>query len=310
MKILLATLMMCLSFLKTVVAQTNHDSTIVLSAIRSEHSKAGTMAFQVDEGDVNTAKVIFLGDQADYFSARKMDVLDDTLMISVQFTPNMEFIGLAEAVMEIRLEDEVLASRPVRGLSTKALEGENEPSLALVVEAFGWKIDLGWTQLANHTRAELQGEELHVTSFKKAEGAERVEMIPIARYSPPFALPFGYYERGNETPVLKQVGVLANSTSYPEHQTIYPALEEGHPSFDPGKLSFGFYTTSPSHVAYSEDYWNQSLHPDHATHACRVYAVRDSNGKVLPAQYLVCFEEAANGDYQDYVFLVKHVIAQ
>ncbi|AWW31032.1 hypothetical protein DN752_13365 [Echinicola strongylocentroti] len=292
------------------MAQVNDDPAIVLSSIRGEQSKVDTVVFRLGEHALDKVEVTYLGDQADLFSTNKLKTIDDKLIVSVQFTPSMEFIGLAEAVMEIKLGDELLASRPVRGLSTKALEGENEPSLALVVEAMGWKIDLGWTRLANHTRAELQGDELPVTHFRKAAGAEMVEMVPVARYSPPFALPFGYYETGNDVPDLEQVGVLANSTSYPEHQTLYPSLQEGQSSFDPGKLSFGFYTTSPSHVAYSEDHWNQSLHPDHAVHACRVYTVKDNNGEVLPEQYLVCFEEAANGDYQDYVFLVKHVIAE
>ncbi|GGF34237.1 hypothetical protein GCM10011339_23100 [Echinicola rosea] len=299
-----------LSVFGSCVAQVNDVPAIVLSSIRGEHSKADTVAFRLGEQALDKVEVTFLGDQAELFSTNKIASIDDKLVVSVQFKPSMEFIGLAEVVMEISQDGEVLVSRPVRGLSTKALEGENEPPLSLVVQALGWKLDLGWTGLAHHTTADLQGDELSVKYFRKAEGAETVEMIPVARYSPPFELPFGYYKSGIEPPVLKQVGVLANSASYPEHQTLYPSLEEGKTSFDPGKLSFGFYTTSPSHVAYSEDRWNHLLHPDHAVHACRVYAVKDNNGKVLPEQYLVCFEEAANGDYQDYVFLVKYVVAE
>ncbi|QDH78772.1 hypothetical protein FKX85_06880 [Echinicola soli] len=310
MKILSATLMIFLSILGIVVVKVSDDPTIVLSSIRGEYSKLKSVNVPLDDEVSDEVEVTFLGDHADFFSIKKMETSKGALMVDVQFTPSMEFIGLAEAVMEVTSGDELLTSMSVRGLSTKALEGENEPPLALVVQALGWNVDLGWTDLANHTKSELQGDELLVKYFRKAEGAEMVEMIPVARYSPPFMLPFGYYEMGNEAPVLEEVGVLANSGSYPEHQTLFPSLEKGQTSFDPGTLSFGFYTTSPSHVAYSEDSWNQSLHPDHAVHACRVYAVKDHEGKLVDNQYLVCFEEAANGDYQDYVFLVKHVVAK
>jgi hypothetical protein len=42
-------------------------------------------------------------------------------------------------------------------------------------------------------------------------------------------------------------------------------------------------------------------------HACRTYPVRTADGELLGNQFLFCFEEAFNGDYQDYVFLVKNI---
>ena len=70
---------------------------------------------------------------------------------------------------------------------------------------------------------------------------------------------------------------------------------------------FGFYATGPTHSAYSEDVWNMLLHPENAVRAIRIYPVKDISDKVLNNTYLVCFEEAKNGDYNDYVFLVRNV---
>ena len=77
-------------------------------------------------------------------------------------------------------------------MSTKGLEGKNEPQLSWVMKTLGYAINLGWDSLANHIRADLQGDELPQALFKKS-GTDAVEMIPVARYSPAFVLPFGYY---------------------------------------------------------------------------------------------------------------------
>lgn len=39
----------------------------------------------------------------------------------------------------------------------------------------------------------------------------------------------------------------------------------------------------------------------------RTYPLKDRAGAAIPNGYLVCFEEAANGDYQDYVFTLYNV---
>ena len=111
-------------------------------------------------------------------------------------------------------------------------------------------------------------------------------MIPGARYSPAFQLPYGYYLQSDEGPVTKRLDILADSEAYPEHQALFPAILEGTSSFDPGDAPFEFYTTSPSHVAYSEDIWNMLFYADHAAHAVRAYAVKDNEGEAVPNTYL------------------------
>ena len=43
-------------------------------------------------------------------------------------------------------------------------------------------------------------------------------------------------------------------------------------------------------------------------HRVKVWTLRDASGAVRPNEYLVGGEEAANGDYQDYVFVVTNVV--
>jgi hypothetical protein len=106
---------------------------------------------------------------------------------------------------------------------------------------------------------------------------------------------------------LHQVGVLAKTITTPQHQTLFPELSTGGRSFDPGTRTFGLYTRSATHTAYTSDDWNLLNSPGHAGHAARVYPAKDQNGKLLANTYIVCFEEAQNGDDQDYVFVLKNV---
>lgn len=285
---------------------------IVLSSIRGEKSRPFSVSFMNDSKRIKHFSVSFEGNQADFWrilsAVPEQIESGESIEIIVSFEPDSTFIGRVSGDMVFSSENKRSRVFRLRGLSTKALEGKNEPPLADVVKSLGYDIDLGWSTLANHLRPELQGSEIAQSLFKKA-GAKSVEMIPVARYSPAFSLPFGYYTGTSENPDLHEIGVLSNTKDYPEHQTLFPSLESGSFSFDPNQATFGFFTTSPSHVAYSEDSWNQRLFPKHATHACRIYQAKDLSGNILVNQYLVCFEEAKNGDYQDYVFLVKNVEA-
>jgi hypothetical protein len=54
---------------------------------------------------------------------------------------------------------------------------------------------------------------------------------------------------------------------------------------------------------YSEDKLNiDAAH----NHRLRVYPLRDRAGVVVPNSYLLGWEEASNGDYQDYIFVLKN----
>jgi hypothetical protein len=189
-------------------------------------------------------------------------------------------------------------------MGTKASEGENTPSLANIVKTLGYKIKVGWTTLANHSRPELVGDEIDASLFKKA-GPGNIEMLPVARYATDFEVPFGYYTNINTGPEKHQAGILAKTSLYPQHH--FPFIAQGSASTDPGMGVFGFYLSSPDHNEYSEDVWNMLYHPDYAARAARIYPVKNKKGVMLKNTYLVCYEEAQNGGYNNFVFLVKNV---
>ncbi|MEP6676376.1 MAG: DUF1080 domain-containing protein [Ferruginibacter sp.] len=226
----------------------------------------------------------------------------------VVFTPAIDFTGIAKAVLQLHnAANKPVLSISLTGLAAKGIEGENEVPLSVIVTALGYQANIGWSGLANNTRPVLQGDELASSLFHKA-GKGNVEIIPVARYSPDFELPFGYYTDSAEAPQIHETGILAKKGSYPEHQTLFPAMASGKNSFNPGNNDFGFYATGPTHIAYSEDVWNMLYYPANAVHATRIYPLKNAAGKLIANTYLLCFEEAKNGDYNDYVFLVKNIM--
>jgi hypothetical protein len=293
---------------QVLVKQSAGSKNLVLSSIKGQSSKPGSVSLPVRKNFAVSTVTLSGTDQSNFKILSFVKPGSKSGKVQVSYLPSADFVGIQNAVLQVNnASGKVVQSFSLTGLSTNGLEGENEAPLSKVVDALGYKINLGWTSLANNCKPDLQGEEISASLFRKA-AAGKVEMIPVARYSPDFLVPFGYYTNTLSAPLKHQTGVLAKAGSYPEHQTLFPNLDKGSMSFDPGKVSFGFYATGPTHTGYTEDVWNMALHPTDAVHATRIYAAKDKSGKLLVNTYLVCFEEAKNGDYNDYVFLVKNII--
>lgn len=235
----------------------------------------------------------------------------DTLFI--QFDPSQT--GALNGSLDISSNDANAAviSVPLYGLGSQQFEGSNEAPMSAIIATLGYDINIGWAGLTSSITTFPLGDEVLDSVFRKA-GPGNVEMLPVARYSPAFPLPFGYYEDNDDTsaPVLTTVATLESgqggaTNPDPEHQTLFPEIASGNISFDPGNIDFGFFTTSPSHTAYSEDVLNALLEPSKAEHAVRIYEMKDRNGNAVPNTYFIGFEEASNGDYQDYVFVVSNI---
>jgi hypothetical protein len=278
---------------------------VILSAIKGTSSSPDTIQLAANFS-TTIGKVKVVGEHASYFTAASLgfkSTPDKPAMLAILFKPDANFVGIAQAQIEIRGLKE---SIKLTGLSTDGLEGEHEAPLATIVRALGYTTDVGWSSLANHLQPTLQGSELGPLLFQKV-GPGKVDMIPVARYSPDFPLNFGYYVTQPQGPVQHQAGILAEASEFPEHQTLFPNVAEGGTSFDPEGATFGFYAVSPEHTVYSEDLWNMLFYPTHAAHAMRIYPLIDKGGVAVPNSYLVCMEEAANGDYNDYVFIVRNI---
>lgn len=286
-------------FISNAAAQTNKNKHLIFSALNGNTSKTASVVLSE-----NAAAIKWHGDDSAFF---KIDS-KTSKQIEVSFQPSLGFIGLATANVQLKNSaGKIILDLNLTGLSAKGLEGENEPPLSQIVEALGYSINVGWNSLANNSLPQLQGEEISSAVFRKASQG-KVEMIPVARYSPDFELPFGFYNNENGNINKHQVGVLSKATKFPEHQCLFPSISSGIISFDPGNSSFGFYTVGPTHTSYSEDAWNILFYPDNAVHATRIYPLKDKSGKPVSNSYLLCFEEAKNGDYNDYVFIVKNIV--
>ncbi|MBM1107180.1 DUF1080 domain-containing protein [Aurantibacter crassamenti] len=227
-------------------------------------------------------------------------------IVTFRFEPQAEANGISRASLKIKSKSKTLLEVGLKGMGIPALEGENEASLSSILDLLDFGTNVGWTTLPNHIQPELQGDEISAGLFQKANDGD-VTMTPIARYSPPSIIPFGYYLSSPEGPELKRVGILADSENFHEHQALYPTLESGATSFDPKDETFGFYVVSHTHNSFSEDQWNMINFPDRAAHSVRIYPVKTKEGQLKENSYLVCYEEASNGDYQDYVFLVENI---
>lgn len=233
----------------------------------------------------------------------------ETRAVGIVFAPPAGRIGPLAAVCELVDGRGGVAARiRLRGLAAVGLEGPREPPLAQVFAALGFAVDPGWTTLAGNVEPAPMGEEIAAPRFRRAAPGD-VHMLPVARYSPDFPLPFGYHLAGDPVPERVAIGTLARATSGNfEHNRLYPTVATGETRFDPGDAVFGLFTASPTHLAYSDSALNARLEPAHVAHAVRVYPARDHAGRPMPGAFLVCFEEARNGDYQDYVFLLSNVV--
>jgi hypothetical protein len=279
---------------------------IIFSAVKGSHSQPANLPFDWKTG--RSIRLRITGGAADKFTLVSPGRQYGRHYIrAVVFSPDSNFIGVARANLEMTgPSGKLIRKIELRGLALQGLEGANEPALATVFEALGCQIDPGWQGLPHDLGPETHGDELATGSFRAA-GKGNVEIRAVARFSPDYALPFGYYVHASGEPQYHQIGVLAKTIDIPQHQTLFPAMVSGTRTFDPGPAIFGLYTTSPTHTTYSEDDWNLLLAPGHAGHATRIYPVKDQNGNPIPNTYIVCFEEAQNGDYQDYVFMISNV---
>lgn len=250
----------------------------------------------------------FRGPGADSFvisEARKEE--NNLLFLEIEFQPTAERGYFSAELMVGTGEKQQLVQ--LRGVATQALEGKNEPPLQELLKAFGTAIDAGGDQLALSTREQTIGDSIAASQFEPVKNSS-VTITPLARYSPRGETPFGLVIPEGKELLLQSVDALAATTpTRPDsHQAIRPPLASGQPAVtlaDPPQR-FGLFLKA-------HQYTSLTL-PGRATrapikHTARIYPVRQFEGKILQNAYVVGFEEASNGDYQDAVFLIEGVRA-
>ncbi len=163
--------------------------------------------------------------------------------------------------------------------------------------------------------------------FMKA-GAGMVSITVVARFSPQGSLDFGWYTPGGATPTRTKVGTMqlqSDPQTSDMARMVYPPLmglvstgaTGSTTTFDPGSGSFGIWIYSDQQTQeFNEggtktngdyDYSQDALNSPANVHRVKTFPLADSTGTAIPQSYLVAVEEASNGDYQDYVFVLSNV---
>jgi hypothetical protein len=166
--------------------------------------------------------------------------------------------------------------------------------------------------------------------FTKA-GAGNVTMVEVARFSPMGPMPFGWYPMGSPTThnmagIMETIpsdgpnakGQTLGQNSHGARMVLSPVT--GTQSFDPGAMTFGLWVYSDQATQMYDsggtatngdyDYSQDAPNSPAGTHRTKVYPLKDATGALVANTYLVAVEEAGNGDYQDYVFVLSNVKAQ
>lgn len=203
-----------------------------------------------------------------------------------------------------------------------------EPTFGQILTTLGYEVNVGLAQNnANPNRGktvqQLPGveagtDEIAAPLFVKA-GAGNVTLAPVARFSPMGPLPFGWYPAGSSA-TRNVVGTMDQATdaqtSNKARMVSPPLAAGGATTFDPGSRSFGIwvYTDQLSQrydtgtASYGDyDYSEDALNAPAGVHRVKVYPLKDAAGTTVANKYLLGIEEAANGDYQDFVFVLGNV---
>lgn len=203
----------------------------------------------------------------------------------------------------------------------------HEPTLGQILVTLGYALDVGAAQnnanpISPSDASKLAGiettsDEIAAPLFAKAAPGN-VTLAAVARFSPKGPMPFGWYPKGSPTTrnAAATMASLADAqTSDKARMVLSPVT--GPQSFDPGSAVFGVWvytdqlsqkydtggTASNGDYAYSEDGPNAPAN----VHRAKVYPLRDATGAPVANHYLIAVEEAGNGDYQDYVFVLGNV---
>ncbi len=276
-----------------------------LSAVKDKPARSGTITVRNPLDRPLPAGISITGSDAGAFSASadKMTLgAGESMEVTVNFRPVR---GADRYSAGLRIgTPESGAFILLQGIGLAAFEGKNEPPLQDIVHALGIPLDAGGKKLELDTKADRIGDGAVVSYFAKAGGGP-VRITPVARFSPPGAVPFGIVAKGKSG--LIEIGKLADSSAAADaHQSLLPPLEGASTSleFEPAAESFAFYYAAHQYVSFTD-----RLLPTEAKipHTARVYPVARFQGRKMKDAWLVGFEEAANGDYQDAVFLIENV---
>lgn len=281
---------------------------ISLSKVGGINAYKGRVALFGVKASLAELPIEFRGPGANAFSVSNIEKEESSLLLlEIDFRPAAErAFYSAEIVVGAEAETQVVQ---LRGISTKALEGKNEPPLQEIFQALGAEVDAGGVTLHLDTGKKKIGDSVAAGQFEPVEG-QALRITPLARYSPRGETEFGLVSGTGEAAQWRTLGALAATTSErPDaHQTLRPPLSGGLTAIEFADAPEKFALFFKAHQYTSLTIPGKSVGAP-IKHTARIYPVSQFEGRKVAHAYLVGFEEASNGDYQDAVFLIEGVKA-
>ena len=126
---------------------------------------------------------------------------------------------------------------------------------------------------------------------------------------------------GHELDMRNVVGTMSMVTDAQTNnkaRMVFPPLAANSgTTFDPGSAAFGLwvytdqvtqkYESGGKAVNGDYDFSDDALNSPANVHRFKTYPLKDATGATVAQTYLVAVEEAGNGDYQDYVYVIGNV---
>ena len=203
-----------------------------------------------------------------------------------------------------------------------------EPTLGQILTTLGYELNVGqaqnnWNPNTSMMATNLPGieggtDEVAAPHFVKA-AAGAVTMSVAARFSPVGVLPYGWYPKGSSSThnIVGTMSMISDpQTSDKARMVLPPPAAGSSTTFDPGSAPFGLWVYSDqatqkyaaaNAVNGDYDYTEDALNSPANVHRIKTYPLKDATGATIAQSYLVAVEEAGNGDYQDYVFVLRNV---
>jgi hypothetical protein len=230
---------------------------------------------------------------------------------------------LFNSTLTIASEDLPLGNKIIQlaGLAQEFSENGSEPTVAQIVEAFGYATDVAQGQLAGGGQVDTVGDEVLMPYMQRLDGSRPVEVIQIAAFlqqNNVARLGFHGLESGQVTNLFAQ--------DDQEYQTVSPSTLVAGPGSGSGVArgtinqsdAFGLFISvdgRPTYASWSDPEANK-IDPDFGQlvganqgHLIRYFQALDSDGNVIEGTYIGIqdYPGAGNYDYNDHMFVVKNV---
>ncbi|MGM0560076.1 MAG: carbohydrate-binding protein [Pseudomonadota bacterium] len=207
------------------------------------------------------------------------------------------------------------------GLAQEFSENNSEPTVAQIVEAFGYGTDMAQGELAGGGAVETVGDEVLMPYLQKLDSSQPVEVIQLAAFlqqNNVARLGVHGLEAGEVTNLFAQ--------DDQEYQTVLPnshvAGDGAGSSVARGQINqngpFGLFISvdgRPTYASWSDPEANRidpdfgQLVGDDQGHLIRFFQALDADGNVIEGTYIAIqdYPGAGNYDYNDHMFVIKNV---